>query len=48
MLEHWQRASMQVGDGVMLFHVHTDMQVKIQCALVGTEIQRQQKSPQTS
>jgi hypothetical protein len=28
-LEHWQRASMQIGDGMMFFHVHTNMQVKI-------------------
>jgi hypothetical protein len=39
---------MQVGDGVMFFHIHMDTQVKIWCALMGSEIQRQQESPQMS
>jgi hypothetical protein len=37
-LEHWWHTSMQVGDGVMFFHVHMDTQVKIRCALVGNKI----------
>jgi hypothetical protein len=47
-LEHWQHASMQVGDGAMLFHVHMDTLVKIRCVLVGIGIQCQRESPQTS
>ncbi len=47
-LEHWQHASMQVGDGVMLFQVHIYTQMKIRCVLMGSGIQCQRKSPRMS